>query len=502
VNFLRTTLTVCGAAAVFAAITPFCSAHTYYVDVNGNDGNSGTLSSPVATLDQAVYKVSQDYASGAPSGGDTININGNGEHYHLNWAGGGNTPQGYPTTINTNAPSNAPIIIQTTPGQSAAILDGGWALGAGGGNWQGTDDNIDINGTYITVQNLTIENASVGNIVIPNGSYDTINNCTIAGAGWVGAQIGSTASTHQLQHDAILNSTIHDNNEINTNGNGPNWAGSLVLSNCTNCNLQYNIVYHNWGEGLGMYTFGQTTAYNYVDDNTVYDNWSVNIYIADSSYNYIWNNLVYSDSNAILRPLANGISFPAIGIASDNENPNVIAYGSEIFNNIVIGGQSAFRAANQNTVSGFYPGGLNGYNIYNNVFFDTSPQNTPSVNPACIQVDNDPNNNFTWENNIVWETNGLASVATDGGGGTQVKATNIWDGTGGFNMNGSSDILLWNSNPGFVSAGSFSAPSYALATTSPYLNRGTNAYSILTFDYNWNARSSSGAWNLGAWANP
>jgi len=484
------------AMASLAAMAPQCSAKTYYVDQYGNDSAAGTSAAPVATLLQAVYLANQDYAGGStPAGGDIININGNGKTYQLSWAGGGGVAQGNPVTVNTHATSAAPLIIQTTPGQSNAVLIGG--------NWLGTQDNIDLNGTYITVQNLTSQNAMGVNIDIPNGDYCTVQNCIATGAGWAGIMIGSTASNHQLQHDAVLNCVVHDNNQANnpTGKPGQDWAGSLVLSNCTNCNLQYNTVYHNYGEGIGMYSFGQTTTNNWVDNNTVYDNWSVEVYICNSTYNYVWNNLIYADSNAILRPLFGGVSFPAIGIASDNESTTQLCYGSQIYNNIVIGGQSCFRAANQNTVSGFYAGGLNGYKIYNNVFYNTSPYNTTSVNPPCIQVDNDPGNNFTWENNIVWETNGIVPVAVDGGGGTQIKTTNCWDGTGGFNMNGPSDVLLWNTNPGFVSAGSLSASGYVLNSTSPLISAGTNATSVLTFDYNWSGRPSTGPWAMGAFYN-
>ena len=494
---LGTTMIVSGLAlAVLISAAPKGFASTYYVDANsGSDSNSGSPSSPLLTLQEAVYKVNNDYSGGhTPSGGDTIDMNGNGEVYQLAWYGGGGVAQGNPVTVNTTATTAAPIIIQTTPGQSNAVLVGG--------NWLGTGDSIDLNGNYITVQYLTMENASGVNIDIPNGSYDTVQNCISTGAQWAGIMVGSTASTHVLQHDAVLNCTVHDNNQTNLNGHGANWAGSLVLSNCEYCNFQYNTVYHNWGEGIGMYSFGQTTAYNWVDNNTVYDNWSVEVYICNTQYNYVWSNFIYADSNAILRPLYGGISFPAIGIASDNEsNTAPLNYGSQIFNNIVVGGQSCFRAANQNTVTGFYAGGLNGYQIYNNVFYNTSPYNTTSVNPACIQVDNDPNNNFTWENNIVWETNGIVDVASDAGGGTQVIKTNCLDGTGGFNMNGPSDVLLWNSSVSFASAGSFSPSGYVLSSSSTCYSTGTNAYSVLTFDFNWASRPSSGAWAMGAFYN-
>jgi hypothetical protein len=158
------------AVSSLLAITPRCLAYTYYVDANnGNDSNSGSQSSPFLTLQQAVYKVNNDYSGGAPSGGDTINMNGNGETYHLAWYGGGGQAQGNPITVNTAATSSSPIVIQTTPGQSDAVLIGG--------NWLGTGDSIDLNGTYITLQYLNMQNASGVNINFPNGSFDTVQYC-------------------------------------------------------------------------------------------------------------------------------------------------------------------------------------------------------------------------------------------------------------------------------------------------------------------------------------
>jgi hypothetical protein len=310
-----------------------------------------------------------------------------------------------------------------------------------------------------------------------------------------------------MSGDLITGCTVHDCNQVNVNGRDEStgaWGASILVSSCYSSKVQYCNVYHNWGEGIGMYSMDASEetgdrGRNIVQNNTVGDDYSGNIYIADSENDDVWNNFVYDDGNTLLR---NG--YPNLGIAVCDENPNMLVYGCTICNNIVVGGINCFRYANSQLFGGFYNGGMNNFQIYNNVFYGSVQ--------ATVYINSDNGNNFTWENNITWQPTQNVACGADnqgtspnGGYGTQVISNNCWVYSGGTsNMGGSGDLdYSYNTNPGFTESGGniYSANFWTLASGYSVNTAGTNKTSTgwFTFDRNWASRPSSGAWSMGAY---
>lgn len=76
---------------------------------------------------------------------------------------------------------------------------------------------------------------------------------------------------------------------------GLHWPAALVAIDSSNVLISQNKVFNNYGEGIGLFTLdaNMQSSYNTVEDNIVFGNRAVQIYIANSHHNIIRRNVVY-----------------------------------------------------------------------------------------------------------------------------------------------------------------------------------------------------------------
>ncbi len=141
------------------------------------------------------------------------------------------------------------------------------------------------------------------------------------------------------KHIRFENSSVHNNlpGSTGTGGCGSNvsWgSGVKIMVGADDVLVKGNQVYENCGEGIGI-TRGLNIV---VDGNTVRDNFSVNIYLDNSPYSTVQNNIV-SCTGIYLR---------------DGRRPTGIAIAEEIYDGW--GAQRHDDKVLNNTVSGCYDG--------------------------------------------------------------------------------------------------------------------------------------------------
>jgi hypothetical protein len=120
---------------------------------------------------------------------------------------------------------------------------------------------IEVKGNYVTVSGLFVTNCSSHGILV-SGKYIKILNNTVTG-------------------------NVTENGKGTCPGTGQWGSGLKIMVGAEDVLVQGNQVYENCGEGIGI-TRGVNVV---VANNTVRDNFSVNIYIDNSNFVTIQNNL-------------------------------------------------------------------------------------------------------------------------------------------------------------------------------------------------------------------
>lgn len=172
--------------------------------------------------------------------------------------------------------------------------------------------------------------------LIISGNYIIVSKIEVIGAVYHG--IMTTG-----KHIVIQNSIVH--NSVTDNGFGPvcnvnnvrgGWgSGIKVERGSEDITIKDNLVYENCGEGIAA-TMGKHIT---IINNTARDNYSVNIYVDNSSFTTVSNNHVICTGNGYLRY---------------DRRPTGIAMGEEFYE-----GWGAQRHDNQileNIVNGCYEG--------------------------------------------------------------------------------------------------------------------------------------------------
>lgn len=230
---------------VILLLVQISTASTYYISPSGNDGNSGTISFPWATI---------NYARSILIAGDILYIRGGSySEDHILWnspsgsSGNPITIKAYPTEIPifTGNYTNYPFI--DILGADWLIFDGitinhypNYAF------WIGNDSSPTNDATNIALRNLTLNdegNRGATHPALEHGIYVSyhVNTLEISGC----KIFNTTGAGIQFYHDpAATNVTIYNN--IIDGKNLSNWG---IVIRGANVNIYNNIILnniHNW----------------------------------------------------------------------------------------------------------------------------------------------------------------------------------------------------------------------------------------------------------------
>jgi len=445
-----------GTFSVLLAV-PVQAATSYYVATNGNDSNPGTQDLPFATLRKAVEKV---------SGGDTVNVRGG--TYYLDrglWIG-----------KEKSGTASARTVFQSYPGEKA-ILDGSnlpKQNSSDASNPGKGEDGFVISAEYVDIKGFEIRKTTRTGINVWGGKHIQILNNTvhdIKGSGIYMGYNGLTTVTDILvDGNQVYNTCLVNNSRSKDDG----WPSAISSSGNGNIRVTNNKAYNNYGEGIGFIGSGAL-----ISGNTVYDNFSVEIYLDNATNSTVEKNLIYTTNNSQFYRF----NQPASGIQLANESDVNKLDNNKIINNIAIGGREGFSYYS----SYGFSGGLKNTVIANNTFY----QATGTL--LLIQPDAGHTNTVI-TNNIFYQTNSnpIANIVANPALGFR---NNLWyGGNAGFAV-GVGDV---NANPQLVNPGTTVASDYKLKAGSLAIDTGITLSQVNT-DYAGANRPSGNGYDIGAY---
>lgn len=419
------------------------AAKTYYVATNGSDSNLGTQTSPFATIGYAIGKV---------QAGDIVYVR-TGTYYPKNkiWIG-------------NKATSSAPIAIQPYPGETV-IVDGS--------NLPANNEAFAIVGEYINLKGFEIRKAPFIGISVWGGKHIKLINNVVHDIKGTGIYVGYD-DINQVTDILIQGNTVYHTNLNNSSPNdyGGGWGQGITASGVGNIQVISNKVYENYGEGIG---FGGSGGL--ISQNTVYDNYSVNIYLDNATKSTVERNLVYTTYKTSYYRF----NQPASGIQIANETGTYQLDSNKIINNIVIGGSWAFYYGNY--IKG---GGMKNTLIANNTFYKGTV--------GLIRIDDDTHSNTTFANNIFYQVNNVQMTQFTASSALKFN-NNLWYGGSAGPGAGTGDVTA---NPLLVNPGTNKASDYKPKSGSPAIEAGSTLTQV-TNDYAGSSRPLGQKYDIGAY---
>ena len=434
--------TTCGAIHLQQAKTAI-AAMTYYVATNGSDSNLGTQTSPFATIGYAISKV---------QAGDIVYVR-SGTYYPTNkiWIG-------------NKATASAPITIQPYPGEKA-IVDGS--------NKSDNNEVFAIVGEYINLKGFEIRKGPFIGISVWGGKHIKLLNNVVHDIKGTGIYVGYN-DINQVTDILIQGNTVYHTNLNNSSPNdwGGGWGEGIGVGGVGNMQIIDNNVYENYGEGIGFSGSG-----GLISRNTVYDNYSVEIYLDSATKATVERNLVYTKYN----PNYYRFNQPANGIQIANEGGTYQLDNNKIINNIVIGGGWGFYYGNYGK-----GGGMKNTLIANNTFYKGTV--------GLIRIDTDAHSNTTFANNIFYQVNGVQMTQFTANSALQFNHNAWYGGSAGAGA-GTGDVTA---NPMLVNPGTNTASDYKPKSGSPAIEAGSTLTQV-TNDYAGLTRPRGQNYDIGAY---
>ncbi len=434
------------------AMTSALSAADYYVATTGNDKNPGSKSQPFRSISRGL--------SIARTPGDNVIVRE------------GVYPQS--RTLNlANAGKKDKLITLRAFQNEQVIIDG---------NNTPTDANlIAVVTHHIRIQDLEIQNSQgIGIAVWGPGSriHDVevignhIHHCHRSGVYAGFNQLSDPVRDLLFEGNTIQNCVL-----INEKRPRTSWNFGLGAGLSRNVTLRNNNVSKCYGEGIGLYL----SDYGVIEQNIAHDNYSVNLYLDNTTNTLVNRNLIYTtNDNNFYR-----FNQPASGIQIANENYGGLSNLSSdniITNNILIGNYFAFC----------YGSYQQGGGLRNTVFANNTAYG--STGPLLQINADDGHKNSRIVNNIFKQVNG-ALITNIQGPTNQIEfRNNLWHGGIPHQAaRGTGDIYA---APLVMKGGSHSAEDYQLQSNSPARNAGTK---IKDANRDFGGKQRLNSIDLGAW---
>jgi len=416
-------------------------ASAYYVSLDGDDTNPGTLDQPWKNL---------NYAAAQLNPGDKLFIRGGTYRGQFRIENGGT--------------AEAPIEISNYNGEEV-IIDGekntlpsinqGSPLVSVLGNWvilenitvqYSGDMGVYAKGEHVTLDSLYVHHNRAHGVIL-TGNFDLLQNSRI----W-------------------YNSTMNENG-TSTTGNASGASCGRYPDYCT---IQNSVVWDNWGEGITAFE----AMHVLIEGNISYDN-QQNYYISDTKYTTMKGNIAYCSTgnaidsyetqNGILVGDEKGVPIPLVeeGVRNNSSNNTFI-------NNIVIGCNHNLAVSTNQSSNNLYAfntfvnsaGSIS--EKFNVIFFSGKAENSRFVNNIIVQGDN----------------RSLISFSGEG----ITFSNNLWSRKPPANVKGPGDII---GDPIFSKNGPpYSAEWFMLLNDSPARNKATAILEV-NDDFFGNARSQT-----------
>jgi hypothetical protein len=418
------------------ALALVAPGNIWYVSyLNGNDATASAndITKPFKTIQQAVY-----YSSP----GDSIFLRGDAVHLLTQEVG-----------INNVGTAAQHITIKSRPGESA-IIDGSAIT-------TNTQILTFYTAQFIDLRNLEIRNHNIGaGIYIGESANITLKNVKAHDFYRHALFIGSAVNYTNTNNITIESCVFYNTCKINPrNSSLPGaWPACVFTFQASNVFFFKNKVYNNLGKGVAFILCKGGRA----EENTVYDNFSVNMYLDNATDVTFERNFIYGTGNSSY--FRDGR--PATGIQVANENAGYPSQNPtarcKVLNNIVAKGTWwPFYYGNYQA-----GGGLKDYLIANNTFYGGTG--------GCISIDKDAHSNTLFANNIFRALDSSNKIlgTFDPALGWVVGKNNCWWG-GNYannNLGGVGDVWL---DPKLVNPGGTAvSTNYKIQSTSPCINKG------------------------------
>ncbi|WP_261305285.1 right-handed parallel beta-helix repeat-containing protein [Paenibacillus andongensis] len=451
------------------------AATTYYVATTGNDNNPGTQSLPFATIQKGVNM------AGTAGPGSTVIVRGG--TYNLT----------SPISITTSGASGSPITIKAFAEEIPVI--------SGQNTYPNNSNSLQTNtysGPDVTNDGVTYHNGqqftlSWNPLMKITANYITIDGLEVTESYGGGIYAGNSGTTRY--HDIIIrNSNIHENrdwavqlenvdyftldgNTVRENGNFGrfsrssselNWSLMIMIRGSAYGTIKNSTIYHNWGEGVG---FWYNTHDVVLEDNSIYDNYALEVYVDKAHDITIQRNMIYNTGNSIY--FRDGSPSFGIAIADEPFQSYLPGYHRTIINNFLKGNSKNFAYWN----TGYSNTHLKDELIAGNTFVDSTSTNISITGGASHE-------NTKIENNIFKSSAGtLQSVDQISG---LIFSNNCWSSAVSGVASNVNDVI---GDPLLV-GGTFGPGYFKLQNNSPCIAKGKNNVTDVAVDYFKNVRNN------------
>lgn len=252
---------------------------------------------------------------------------------------------------------------------------------------------VQIAGKYVDFIGFTVQNSS-GSGIECSGNFSRVIGCRVAYTMTGGILMSN------VRHGVIQGCTITETCLMNwpRGSIGGAWPGAVTYLSGKDGRIAGNHVFRNHGEGIGTLGGWGLPGTNGLEilKNTVFDNWSVNIWIDHGSHVWVDGNFVFVSPDAPAQEKERSIP---VGIECAEEAdfgyPGDLSHIT-ITNNIVIGNGLGFQFWN----AGSRVSGLKHFHLANNTFANNKHH--------AVYIEKGKHVGTVFRNNIFYqETGGL-----------------------------------------------------------------------------------------------
>lgn len=203
--------------------------------------------------------------------------------------------------------------------------------------WSGL---VQVVSDYVTVQDLRIINSEgmgVRFFDCNNGNVYRVDTSDTYRSGIILVRVN-----YQSGKSVVNGCTVtHASDKFLKEGCGI-CPAALQLHESKNVNVSENLVYENYHEGIGVYAINEgydNAGYSTIENNVVYDNRKLGIYIGNTRNNTVRYNLIYGTNNPNFYVYSkNGKHYPGVAIyVNDEFQPvgNYIAQENKFYGNLI-----------------------------------------------------------------------------------------------------------------------------------------------------------------------